>query len=43
MPVIEPPVIETLDAACVAIVPRPRFVRADEAEERSERLLDLKA
>jgi hypothetical protein len=43
MPVIEPPVMDTLAADCVAIVPKPRFVRAVDAEERSERLLDLKA
>jgi len=31
----------TLDAACVAIVPRPRFVRAVDASVRSLRLLAL--
>ena len=33
MPVIEPPVIVTLDDACVAIVPKPKFVRASAAVE----------
>ena len=39
MPVIDPPVIDTLLDACVAMVPRPRFVRAVEALARSDRLL----
>jgi hypothetical protein len=43
MPVIEPPVIDTLFAACVAIVPRPRLVRAVEALAKSDRLLARKA
>ena len=33
MPVMEPPVIDTLFAACVAMVPRPRLIRAPEASE----------
>ena len=43
MPVIEPPVIATAPALCVAIVPRPRFVRADEALAKSDRLFARKA
>ena len=34
-----PPEIDTLDESCVAIVPRPRFVRAVDAFDRSLRLL----
>ena len=33
IPVIEPPVIATAEAACVAIVPRPRLVLAFAAVE----------
>ena len=36
-----PPVIATLLAFCVAMVPRPRFVRAVDADARSDRLFAL--
>jgi hypothetical protein len=40
-PSIVPPVMETEEAAWVAIVPNPRLVRAVEFDVRSDRLLDL--
>jgi hypothetical protein len=40
-PVIVPPVIATLLAFCVAIVPRPRLVLADTTLPTSERLLKI--
>ena len=40
IPVIEPPVMETLLAAWVAIDPRPKLVRAVVVLSRSERLSD---
>jgi hypothetical protein len=43
MPVIEPPVMLTAFAFCVAIDPRPRFVRADEALAKSDKLFARKA
>lgn len=39
-PSIEPPVMDTLLDACVAIEPSPRLVLAVDAEERSDRLLE---
>ena len=39
IPVIDPPVMDTVLLACVAIVPRPRFVREVDAFPRSLRLL----
>ena len=39
IPVIEPPVIATALAACVAILPSPKFVLAVVVLETSERLL----
>ena len=39
VPLIEPPVIATLFASCTPIVPIPRFKRAVEADNTSDRLL----
>ena len=38
VPFTEPPVIATVAAFCVAIVPRPKFVRAVIAEAKSDKL-----
>src|SRR3569832_326666 len=42
IPATDPPVIATLPAACVAIVSRPRLLRAVDALPKSERLLARK-
>jgi hypothetical protein len=41
IPEILPPVIETEEAACVAMEPRPRLVRAVVVLLRSDRLLAI--
>ncbi len=43
VPFTEPPVMSTALASCVAIVPKPKFVRAVVAEAKSDKLLALNA
>jgi len=43
IPSTEPPVIDTLFAACVAIVPKPRLVLAVAALVKSDKLLALRS